>query len=113
MLEVRKSFLLQYMLDQGQQLTLHHQRSGFRVLKLVSNLALLVGRIHRADDDPYRGGGDEGDGILGATGHEQANMITLFQSQVMQAVGDTVKHGEHLTIAEYEIVLDDGRAIRG
>ena len=79
---------------------------------MITNLALLVRGIHGTDDDTKGGCCNEGDGILRAIGHEQTNVITLFQSQVMQAIGNTIDHGEHFTIGESEIVIDDGQAVR-
>ena len=74
--------------------------SGFRVLKLIGDFALLVARIHRADDKTNRGSSDESDSILRAVGHEETNTIAFFHTHVVEAVGDTIDHRKHFTIGK-------------
>src|SRR6266516_864234 len=109
--EIWQRFLAHYKLKQWQKFTLDQNGFGFRVFKLIADLALFVRGIHRADYYSDGGSSNEGDGVFWSVECEQAKTIALCKSQVVQAVCDAIDHRDNFTIGQDEVVVDNRRAV--
>ena len=80
-------------LHQRQQVMLYDDRHRLTIVDLVGDFALLVGGINRTDRCAETGHGEPADDIFRAIGHEQAHLLALAYSQLLQRVGEGIDQG--------------------
>ena len=94
--------------DERQEVVLHDHRDDIGVGELVGDLALLVGRVHRARNGARAGDGEEAHDVLGPIRHEEAHAVARSDTEGAQRVGEGVHEPFELAKRDARVPEDDG-----